>query len=911
MRIMSIRCGAIWVALILGIFGIGMSAMAVGPRIGVARADNLAVGRFSRFNLSLQVDGGWNNPFDPSQADVSVEFVSPSGHKLRVPAFYTQDFNQVNRTPQEERKSVKFVKFFIEEKGWHGASDVDFFFDDVTLVNSQTGSRRTLDDMEGGDVRRWGSEGTAWATDIVHNGSRSLRFSPRITDVEHWPGVVTAINGGDWSQYDGLVLWVYPRYTGTPGTLSLYYSNDKDENSPIDTLSVGASGLTPNHWNRVVWSWRDFPSSQEFQKQGTPHWRVRFAPTEVGVYHFRVLARDASGSSEGNESSFRCVASASPGFVRISKKDPRFFVRDDGKPFFTIGHDVSWDLRWVLRAFPKMSANGENATYCILVPWENSIEWGELGRYDLQRAAYVDALIDAATANGIYLKLSFDVHDALRRGAAWDDNPYSAKRGGPCQGPNDFYEDPRARELYKRRLRYMVARWGYSPNVMAWETVAEIDGGTEMPDGSAGWGYPNRPGGSVVSEMLSKWLREIHSYLRSEDPYGRLLSVSFGGDVSDPQIWRMPEIQYVQLHHYDSLNPGQSMPDWCRRLTGFGKPFLITESGWWADWNKPVHDPGGICQHDGIWASSLGGASGSSFSWWWEQIDALNLYPQYQVLHRFLDGVNWPDERFHSAQATSEISRPGHFGPMTLTAAAPFGDESLTRIEVDKGRRVIDSRQVPQFLLSPDRRKIPGPTFVVDCPEAGEFRIHLDTVCIDSRVEVKLDGKVVLARDLPVRDVAGKTSKFDDKWKVWNCQYNEDIVVALSAGHHEVLIENTAPGGSWIRISSYTLTRYVPPSLNIVGITGATTTLLWIQNAWSTWWNLQEGQIDAPIVGASLNLGGLPIGQYSVDWWDTHSGRVIQYSVNQTKSGGLRLQIPLVSHDLACKIRLKSHVPNQ
>jgi hypothetical protein len=67
------------------------------------------------------------------------------------------------------------------------------------------------------------------------------------------------------------------------------------------------------------------------------------------------------------------------------------------------------------------------------------------------------------------------------------------------------------------------------------------------------------------------------------------------------------------------------MADWCSRLTGdFAKPLMVTEFAWWADWTKPFLDREGVCQHNGIWASLLGGAAGTAQSWWWEHIDEWN-----------------------------------------------------------------------------------------------------------------------------------------------------------------------------------------------------------------------------------------------------------------------------------------------
>ncbi len=37
------------------------------------------------------------------------------------------------------------------------------------------------------------------------------------------------------------------------------------------------------------------------------------------------------------------------------------------------------------------------------------------------------------------------------------------------------FTDPQARKYQQRIFRYIVARWGYSPNILSWELFNEID----------------------------------------------------------------------------------------------------------------------------------------------------------------------------------------------------------------------------------------------------------------------------------------------------------------------------------------------------------------------------------------------------------------------------------------------------
>ena len=76
-------------------------------------------------------------------------------------------------------------------------------------------------------------------------------------------------------------------------------------------------------------------------------------------------------------------------------------------------------------------------------------------------------------------ELSIGTYGELKDGGffnegSWVSNPYNARNGGPCASPDDFWTDERARTLYKQRLRYILARWGHSPQVFAWEFWNEV-----------------------------------------------------------------------------------------------------------------------------------------------------------------------------------------------------------------------------------------------------------------------------------------------------------------------------------------------------------------------------------------------------------------------------------------------------
>lgn len=99
------------------------------------------------------------------------------------------------------------------------------------------------------------------------------------------------------------------------------------------------------------------------------------------------------------------------------------------------------------------------------------------GEYRLDIASKFDKIMELSEQHGIYQKICIDyiryisARGERRKTFDPEDNAYSVSNGGPCRNMRDFFALPEARRLFKNRLRYLVARWGYSTHVLAWELL--------------------------------------------------------------------------------------------------------------------------------------------------------------------------------------------------------------------------------------------------------------------------------------------------------------------------------------------------------------------------------------------------------------------------------------------------------
>jgi len=428
---------------------------------------------------------------------------------------------------------------------------------------------------------------------------------------------------------------------------------------------------------------------------GTPEWRVRFASGEVGLHQVTLFLRAGSEMRKSDPIPVHVVPGLSGGFVRASRHNPLYLEDDAGHPFFPIGENLCmYEKREGTYYFDRMMGHlvEGGANYVRLwqeyyVPQDPKIIAGPgdssfagfpletqvtgLGHYDLQSAWRLDYVAGLAERLGIRFQITFEmaVWWLERLHYRWPRNPYNAANGGPCVKPLDYLTSPRARELVKRRVRYSVARWGWSTNLVAWELWNEVD----LLDG-------------FNTEANVAWHRDVGSYLKQIDPFGHLITTSW----RDPGMFALPEITLVQAHSYwaQPYDAAQySLQDTDHLMRPYGKPFFFGEQGMEGDLQV---DPEGKNFHDCLWATAVSGAAGVGMYWWWHNyVDQNRLYLQYRPLAKFVAGVDWPSRNWapiHLALPTLPVS--------VNVYGVSGGDRALLWLHDPLAFRIMDGKSV-------------------------------------------------------------------------------------------------------------------------------------------------------------------------------------------------------------------------
>jgi hypothetical protein len=190
--------------------------------------------------------------------------------------------------------------------------------------------------------------------------------------------------------------------------------------------------------------------------------------------------------------------------------------------------------------------------------------------------------------------------------------------------------DTVARSYYQQRLSYIINRWGYSPDLLAWEWWNEVD---LTP---------------ITERALIPWLHEMTAYLKQRDVNHHLTTNSFSVRSWSP-VWKLPELDIVQVHEYSEYYPpderdpadrvGQQLLSLTQNLPV--KPILLGEFGYSArDYGEDVEKTG-IHLHNGLWATTFSGYAGSGMYWWWDiYIESYNLWSQFKGLSNYINGVD-------------------------------------------------------------------------------------------------------------------------------------------------------------------------------------------------------------------------------------------------------------------------------
>ncbi|HEU5077895.1 MAG TPA: DUF5060 domain-containing protein [Opitutaceae bacterium] len=661
---------------------------------------------------------------------------------------------------------------------------------------------------------------------------------------------------------------------------------------------------------------------EKLTADGAPCWKLRFTPVEAGTYRWHLRLQNAGRTIESPVATFECTANSnSHGFTRISRTNPRYFEYDDGAPFFVIGqnmlvpgHAATYAMDKWLTSLARAGGNFIRTWWCYsgmdIESRASTEPRRALGVYDLASAWRADHQIELAEKLGVVVMPTLEAQQSLRAGLWWERFTYNMANGGVITRPAEFFTSAKAAEFFRKRLRYIVARWSYSTAIFSWMFWNEVDSCND---------YAATP--------IANWHRDMARYLRSIDPNRHPINTNYGNLDGHAEVDDLPETELVSTNLYTRHDTASSALWAARFMTARRpKPYLLSEFGLGHYDRWPQNDPTGIALHDGLWGAAFGGAAGGALVWEWDKwVDGQNLYHYYTPFAAVMKDVAFN----RSAWKTVEMESLGFRDPQR---APYFTNVFFEGFSTNYAFTTCPNPRPEVFTVTPegnvDRPEcfngalapagVAGAvdekarndaavatrdsqrTLLITMPRDGQLVLHVPRLSGEQHpiLEVKVDGQTVLHQAL---------SRENPK-ATWD--YFKQFPIPLAAGAHRVVVANAQPATAknfWSdRFTvAYELTNYrqrLGPNLEFAGLQSDGCMLLWLRNPQFTWLFARLGRKIEPQPEGLLHLNHVVDGAYTVTWIDTLTGEVLRRDTAKADGGRLVLPTPVIAKSAVAKL---------
>lgn len=344
--------------------------------------------------------------------------------------------------------------------------------------------------------------------------------------------------------------------------------------------------------------------------------RVRFSPEMVGEWSCELTIKEhGEFKYRSAPLAFTVVESKLPGFIRLHANG-RYFERD-GKVVVPTGinnpsptvlnnmlYNYSNNAKLSMKSWKEFNKNieryglqGGDFFRFFLTPSCSDIEFEELGNYyeRLNYALEVDEMLQICERENIAVNFNMLIHTPIMKMAdyyqfrwdytsnwhdptSWpfrDHNPvYAYSDFLNSRTPSDMFLDEAAMKYHKQRVRYIIARWGYSTAINCFEILSEPwhmdeDGFHHVtPYDSIG------PAGDAARKAAHLYHKEIAYYIKSELHHSQHLLGAVGRIPREqgqyfPHVlheefeyndstWYVDEIDFISISYY-SMDPGKML----------------------------------------------------------------------------------------------------------------------------------------------------------------------------------------------------------------------------------------------------------------------------------------------------------------------------------------------------------------
>jgi len=671
-----------------------------------------------------------------------------------------------------------------------------------------------------------------------------------------------------------------------------------DAAAPVEfrfTSPAAAPGVDP--FARELWADVTTPSGSTLHLPafyaGHDEFAVRARATERGEYRLGPIMETSGDGTpsapvvklESRRVRVEAVETLTP--VVDAGGRPARLRFTGGRTYVPVGANLAWadsggTAQFYQKALREFGRHGLTWMRIWMAHWDNlDLDWlpdrapPAPGDLDLAVAENWDHIVAAAAANGVYLQVVLQHHGQFSTTADsnWGANPWNAVQAhGFLKNPEDFFTSGEARRLTKRKYRYIAARWGYSPAVLAWELFNEVHWTDAMR---------LRHGEADVA----RWHSEMAAYLRTVDAWHHLVTTST--ENLDSPVYQA--MDYFQPHNYPpDVLAGPRM--FRRPPAGLEKPVFWGEMGDDHAALSPAQKAAGVGIGPQVWASLMGEGPYPGQPWLgWDllrkgRMDELGAVAKVIAASGLGSREDWAP---FSPNVDCPVRMPLVIGPGE--SWQPQSDPELS-VPLD-GTRPLPLARIPATYVGSAESKAEGypsrVTLHVDYPHPAELKVRIsgiDEKQPEAAARISVDG-VEVARASWIPGGAGAP----------RADAPAVLAFAVAAGRHDLVLENPgAPG--WFQVEDLDFGVDVP-ALAAIGRRGADAMVVWV------WHRSGVFAVSPPApVGGTLRLEEVPAGIWRVTWWDTLKGAAVRTTQVTHPGGQLELAVPPVSRQAAVVI---------
>jgi hypothetical protein len=581
--------------------------------------------------------------------------------------------------------------------------------------------------------------------------------------------------------------------------------------------------------------------------------------------------------------------------VAIDPRNARSFAFADARPYYPLGMNTGWSTGVLSfgKIFSGMQSAGLNWARIWMAHWDMmNLDWlpahagrpsPKPGNVDEEAARNWDAVVAFAEKHGVWFQLVLQHHGqySLTNDSNWDANPWNKANGGFLAAPQDFFTSPEAIRHTKAKYRYIIARYGHSPAILAWELFNE-----------AHWTAPMAMG---RDDILGAWHAGMAAFIRANDPYRHLVTTSHD-DLRSPVYAAM---DFLQPHLY-AVNMLAHTRRFAFAPQTPERPLFYGEIG---EDHLPVtaaQKASGETLAPIVWPTLFaGGGALPGQTWSWDKLLGTPRLAEMRARGAYIAAARLPERNTGMAAFSAAVACDATV-PRVITAGHSWAVNPAGAVTIpDDDRDTPALADIPRYYIADPRHLALGfkrsfdINFTKTTGAGSPVTITLAGLAHEGgALRVLVDGKVAHERawEPGPREIADKP-----------CQ----IPLPLPAGAHTLTLENTGDPATG-RISSFRLV-----SIDLTGRMSAlaacglrspdsSCVLLYIWHRGNIF-----SEKPGPAASGDVPIENLPAGKWTAAWWDMLGGGAASVE-NLTHAGGaLTLRTPEIPRHAAVILERK------